>query len=68
MTGQIKRHSQALYSTLGPMRFDQVAEGFGCHGVRVERKEDLVPELRKAMGRDRPAVVHVPIVPGSPAN
>lgn len=68
VTSQRKRSGQALYSMLGPTRLDRVAEGFGCRGLRVERKEELVPALRAALGEDRPTVIHVPIVPGSPAD
>jgi acetolactate synthase-1/2/3 large subunit len=67
VTGQVKQHGQPLYSALGPTRLDLVAEGFGCRGVRVGSKEELVPALREALTADRPTVLHVPIVPGSPA-
>jgi acetolactate synthase-1/2/3 large subunit len=67
VTGHLRNHGRPLYSLLGPMRLDQVAEGFGCCGMRVERKEDLVPALRSALSAARPTVIQVPIVPGSPA-
>ena len=67
VTGHVSRHGEALYSTLGPTRLDQVAEGFGCRGVRAEQKDLLVPTLRTALTADRPTVIHVPIVPSSPA-
>jgi acetolactate synthase-1/2/3 large subunit len=67
VTGQVRQHGQPLYSALGPTRLDRVAEGFGCRGVRVGDKEELVPALREALTADRPTVLHVPIVPGSPA-
>jgi len=65
-SGHTKNYGQPLYSTLGPTRLDQVAEGFGCRGVRVEKKEELVPALQAALSGDRPTVIHVPIVPGGP--
>jgi len=65
-SGQTRNYGEPLYSTLGPSRLDQVAEGFGCRGMRVEKKEDLVPTLREALAAGRPTVVHVPIVPGGP--
>src|SRR5262249_9370828 len=68
VTGQVKRYGEPLYSKLGPMRLDLVAEGFGCRGVRVEKDDDLVAAMRKALMVDRPTVLHVPIVPGSPAD
>jgi len=67
-SGHIGQYGEPLYCTLGPTRLDRVAEGLGCHGVRVEQKGDLAPAIRSALGRDRPTVIHVPIVPGSPAD
>ena len=67
VTGHLANHGEPLYSTLGPTRLDQVAQGFGCHGVRVEQMDALVPALRTALTADRPTVIHMPIVPGSPA-
>jgi len=67
VTGHLRNHGRPLYSMLGPMRLDQVAEGFGCCGMRVERREDLVPALHSALSAARPTVIQVPIVPGSPA-
>jgi len=66
-TGHIRQFGRPLYSTLGPTRLDQVAEGLGCRGRRVEDREQLVPTLREALNTDAVTVVHVPIVPGSPA-
>jgi len=68
VSGHIQNYGEPLYSTLGPMRLDQVAEGFGCRGVRIESGEELVPALQEALAADRPTVIHVPIVPGSPAD
>jgi len=67
-SGHIQNYGEPLYSTLGPTRLDQVAEGFGCRGVRIDSKEELVPALHEALAADRPTVIHVPIVPGSPAD
>jgi len=67
VSGHIQNHGEPLYSILGPTRLDLVAEGFGCKGVRVEQKEELLPALEGAFREDRPTVIHVPIVPGSPA-
>lgn len=68
VTGQVRNHGLPLYSLLGPTQLDKVAEGFGCHGMRVERKTDLIPALRKALSAGRATVIHVPIVPGSPSD
>jgi thiamine pyrophosphate-dependent acetolactate synthase large subunit-like protein len=66
VTGHMTRYGRPLYSTLGPTRLDRVAEGFGCFGVRVEDKDDLESVILEALQRDRPTVIHVPIVPGGP--
>ncbi len=68
VTGHVKKHGAPLYSKLGPTRLDRVAEGFGCRGLRIERKEELVPALREALDDRRPTVLQVPIVPSSPAD
>ncbi|MFH1265093.1 MAG: thiamine pyrophosphate-dependent enzyme, partial [Planctomycetota bacterium] len=65
-SGQTRNYGEPLFSTLGPTRLDQVAEGFGCRGVRVEKNEELAPAIRAALSEDRPTVIHVPIVPGGP--
>ena len=68
VTGHVAEYGQPLYSTLGPTRLDRVAEGLGCRGVRVTQKDKLVSSLRSALcDGQRPTVIHVPIVPGSPA-
>ena len=66
VTGQQLRFGRTLYAKLGPTRLDQVAEGFGCRGVRVQDKTKLVPALRKALEADRPTVIQVPIAPSTP--
>jgi acetolactate synthase-1/2/3 large subunit len=68
VTGHLRNHGRPLYSLLGPARLDKVAEGFGCCGMRVERKEDLIPALREALSEQRPTVIQVLMVPGSPAD
>jgi acetolactate synthase-1/2/3 large subunit len=67
VTGHMQNYGEPLYSMLGPTRLDQVAEGFGCRGVRIERLEALVPALRAALQEDRPVVIQVPINGGNPA-
>lgn len=66
-SGQEMMYGEPLYSLTGPTNLDRVAEGFGCNGVRVERKEDIAPALREALAADRPTVIHVPVVPGGPS-
>jgi acetolactate synthase-1/2/3 large subunit len=68
VTSQTERVGEPLYSMLGPTRLDKVAEGFGCHGIRVESVSQLGPALRTALETDHPTVIQVPIVPSSPAD
>ena len=67
-SGHISRYGEPLYSLLGPTRLDQVAEAFGCRGIRVEARQELVPALRSALQADCPTVIQVPIAPGSPGD
>ena len=41
----------------GTVRWDRVAEGFGCHGEYAERMEDVEPALKRAKAAKAPAVV-----------
>jgi thiamine pyrophosphate-dependent acetolactate synthase large subunit-like protein len=43
------------------VRFDKIAEGYGAHGEFVERREDIVPAIERALASGLPAVVQVPI-------
>ncbi|MGH3966822.1 MAG: thiamine pyrophosphate-binding protein [Mycobacterium sp.] len=45
------------------VRFDKIAEGFGCHGEYVERGEDIGPAIQRAYASGKVGVVHVPIDP-----
>jgi len=45
------------------VRFDKIAEGFGCHGEYVERAEDIGPAIKRAYASGKTAVIHVPIDP-----
>lgn len=45
------------------VRFDKIAEGFGCHGEYVERVEEIGPAIERAYASGKVAVVHVPIDP-----
>ncbi len=44
-------------------RFDEIARGYGCHGEKVDRLEDLRPALERARASGRPAVVQVSVDP-----
>lgn len=45
------------------VRFDKIAEGFGCQGVFVRRADELGPAIEAAFSSGRPTVIHVPIDP-----
>lgn len=45
------------------VRFDKIAEGFGCHGEYVERAQDIGPAIERAYASGKVGVVHVPIDP-----
>ncbi|MBI3921866.1 MAG: thiamine pyrophosphate-binding protein [Armatimonadetes bacterium] len=64
--GHIKELGRAISSTLGPVRFDLVAQGFGCHGVRISHAREIAPALSEGLRSDKPTLIHVPIVGGIP--
>jgi acetolactate synthase I/II/III large subunit len=45
------------------VRFDKIAEGFGCRGVYVEKAEELGPAIKEGFASGKPTVIHVPIDP-----
>jgi acetolactate synthase I/II/III large subunit len=45
------------------VRFDKIAEGFGCFGEYVERAEEIGPAIARAFKSGKPGVIHVPIDP-----
>ena len=42
-----------------PARYDQVVAALGGHGELVERIEDLVPAVERALASGKPACVNV---------
>jgi thiamine pyrophosphate-dependent acetolactate synthase large subunit-like protein len=54
------------------VRFDKIAEGFGCAGMYVDKAEELGPAIKKAFASGKPTVIHAPIDPvanhGGPEN
>ncbi len=66
VTGHVEQFGEPLFSLLGPTRLDQVAEGFGCRGVRAVDPESLQTAVREGLAADRPTLIHVPIEPLSP--
>jgi len=45
------------------VRFDKIAEGFGCYGEFVQKAEDIGPAIARAYASGKPGVIHVPIDP-----
>jgi len=45
------------------VRLDRTAESFGAYGDYVERAEDIVPAIERALAQDRPALIHVVVDP-----
>ena len=68
LSEQRRGFGQGMASELGPTRLDLVAEGFGCHGVRVTTQAELHQALREGLVAQRPTVIHAPIVRSSPAD
>jgi len=53
----VGRHLNAHFGK--DVRYDIVAQGYGCHGERVERPADLASAFRRALQAGRPAVLDV---------
>jgi acetolactate synthase I/II/III large subunit len=45
------------------VRFDKIAEGFGCYGEYVDREEEIGPAIGRAYASGKVGVIHVPIDP-----
>jgi acetolactate synthase-1/2/3 large subunit len=51
------RWGRTFGTDMGPVRWDEVGRGLGCHGELVERAEDLDAALERARKAEGPAVV-----------
>ena len=63
-----RRRAVPVGATLGRVRFDQVAEGLGARGVRIEDIRKLGPAIQEGFKADRPTLIHVPIAHGGPTD
>ncbi len=54
---ELALYGQTFGCEQGETRWDQVAEGLGCHGEYVDRIDQLAPALTRARESDRPAVI-----------
>jgi thiamine pyrophosphate-dependent acetolactate synthase large subunit-like protein len=57
----------AVAVNLAPTRYDLLTEAFGGHGEHVERPDELVPALERALAADEPAIVNVALDPNAMA-
>ena len=63
-----RRRSVPVGAKLSAIRFDQVAEGFGARGVRIEDPQKLAGAIQEGFKTDRPTLIHVPIAHGGPTD
>jgi acetolactate synthase-1/2/3 large subunit len=56
---QLALYGRTFGTEIGPVRWDTVAEGLGCHGEHVDSLEEIEPALRRARESDLPAVVAI---------
>jgi len=68
VAGHRRSFGRTIACEFGPIRYDQVAEGFGAHGVRTEDPDQLKAALQQALASDRPTLIHVPIAKCSPTD
>jgi acetolactate synthase I/II/III large subunit len=60
---QQRRFGRAFASTFTNPDLVKYAEAFGLPGFRVERPDDLLPTLKRALDHDGPSLVDIPIDP-----
>ncbi len=58
---QIAYYGRAVATDLRYLRYDQVVSAIGGHGEYVERGEEVVPAVRRALGSGKPALVNVDV-------
>ncbi len=47
------------FNMLEGIRYDRIFTELGCHGEHVERPDDLVPALRRALDSGKPSLINV---------
>ena len=62
---QERRFGRAFGTTFTNPDLVKYAEAFGLPGFRVERPDDLLPTLKRALACDGPSLVEVPIDPAA---
>ncbi len=70
--GMVKHHQELCFdesrvcgTDLGVIHYEAVAEALGGHGEFVEREEELLPALKRALASGRTACVNVLTDPGA---
>src|SRR5260370_30082624 len=62
---QERRFGRTFGATFTNPDLVKYAEAFGLPGFRVERPDDLLPTLRRALACDGPSLIEVPIDPAA---
>lgn len=68
VSGSKSNNRPIVASTLGPVRFDKVAEGFGARGVYLEDVSRLAEVVEEGFASGKVTVIQVPIQTGGPAD
>jgi acetolactate synthase-1/2/3 large subunit len=58
---QMGLYGKAVVTDLAPVRYDQVAQGLGAYGERVEAPDALAPAIERALAAGRPALLDIQI-------
>jgi acetolactate synthase-1/2/3 large subunit len=64
--GQLQRYDHTVGAELGPVRYDQVAAGFGAYSELVTEPGQVRPAIERAFASGRPACLNVMTDPGQP--
>ena len=67
-TQHMSQFGVGITTELGPIRFDQVAQGFGADAVRVTQPAEIASFLKEGLSSDRPYLIHVPVVRSNPGD
>jgi len=68
VSGQQRNCGATAASELGDVDYAAVARALGGEGMRVQRAEEIVPAVRRALGTGKPTLVQVVLRLGRPAD
>ena len=54
---ELTNYGRTFGTDQGEIRWDQIAEGIGCHGEYVDRIDQLAPALSRARESGKPSVI-----------